>query len=239
MGGGYKTHLVGPSDDQPLPPKLKVTAVSVVFVGHTAREGTPALLGLPPLQRPTARAPCTLQSAERDAVPPQGGPPVGPTPQSRSPRGRPVRLQEQKEHLATHGPGGNRVRETLCWGPVRRVWRRVRLRKRQAGRRAGWGGEGLYSRSRRSLGTEGCGTNGPLLPGGALLARGCRDSPAPRARLSLAPRWRRVAGTLVLDTLRDNIGVVRDTWLKASQTFICPRITWKSSDTDAAPAGLG
>lgn len=89
--------------------------MSVVFVGHTAREGTPALLGLPPLQRPTARAPCTLQSAERDAVPPQGGPPVGPTPQSRSPRGRPVRLQEQKEHLATHGPGGNRVRETLCW----------------------------------------------------------------------------------------------------------------------------
>lgn len=130
---------MGPSDDQPLPPKLKVTAVSVVFVGHTAREGTPALLGLPPLQRPTARAPCTLQSAERDAVPPQGGPPVGPTPQSRSPRGRPVRLQEQKEHLATHGPGGNRVRETLCWGPVRRVWRRVRLRKRQAGRRAGGG----------------------------------------------------------------------------------------------------
>lgn len=114
--------------------------MSVVFVGHTAREGTPALLGLPPLQRPTARAPCTLQSAERDAVPPQGGPPVGPTPQSRSPRGRPVRLQEQKEHLATHGPGGNRVRETLCWGPVRRVWRRVRLRKRQAGRRAGGGG---------------------------------------------------------------------------------------------------
>lgn len=106
------------------------------------------------------------------------------------------------------------------------------------GRRGG-AGRGLYSRSRRSLGTEGCGTNGPLLPGGALLARGCRDSPAPRARLSLAPRWRRVAGTLVLDTLRDNIGVVRDTWLKASQTFICPRITWKSSDTDAAPAGLG
>lgn len=185
MGGGYKTHLVGPSDDQPLPPKLKVTAVSVVFVGHTAREGTPALLGLPPLQRPTARAPCTLQSAERDAVPPQGGPPVGPTPQSRSPRGRPVRLQEQKEHLATHGPGGNRVRETLCWGPVRRVWRRVRLRKRQAGRRAGWGGGGLYSRSRRSLGTEGCGTNGPLLPGGSTARPGLQRQPcASRPSLS-------------------------------------------------------
>lgn len=206
---------MGPSDGQPLPPKLKITAVSVVVVEYTASEGSPALLHLLPLQRPAARAPCTLQSGMPSPLRAtcQWAPLTSPGAPEAAQRGQ-HRLQEQKEHLATHGPGDDRVRETLCWGPVRRVWRCARLRKPQAGRRAGAPEAGFTRAPAAPWGRQGVGRMGAVAPAGSTARQGrsggCRDGPASRVRLSLTPQWRRVAGTLALDTLRDNIGVVRD-----------------------------
>lgn len=160
--------------------------MSVVVVGHIASEGPPALLSLPPLQHPAACAPCTPQRGMPSPL--RAAHPWAPFTSLGAPeaaqRGQ-HRLQEQKEHLATHGPGGDRVQETLCWEPVRRVWRHARLRKRQAGRCAGAPEAGFTPAPAVPWGRRGVGRMGAAALGGST-ARPGRSAGAAETALRLA-----------------------------------------------------
>lgn len=95
-----------------------------------------ALLCPPSLQRPAARAPCSLQSGVQFLP----SAPASPTHQPRSPRGRLARPAPAAETEGT--PGDPWTGRGLSAGdPALRAmppgWSRARLRKPQAGRRAG------------------------------------------------------------------------------------------------------
>lgn len=169
---------------------------------HNEQESQ-ALLCPPSLQRPAARAPCSLQSGVQFLP----SAPASPTHRPRSPRGRLARPAPAAETEGT--PGDPWTGRGLSAGdPALRAmppgWSRARLRKPQAGRRAGateagfilapaahWGrlgggrGTGKNWR-RRSVGVGGC------RPG---RSGGFGDIAAPCVHLSPCPRWRLMART--------------------------------------------
>lgn len=77
------------------------------------------------------------------------------------------------------------MRETLCWEPVRRVWRRARLRKRQAGRRAGAPEAGFTPAPAAPWGRRGVGRMGAAALAGSTARRG-RSAGAAETALRLA-----------------------------------------------------